>query len=140
MRWQMWTQRVMTTLYRLFQGRYRVDQLSILLLAVALLCSFIAQLFRLPWLMLLYYAGMIYAFWRMFSRNYAARSRENQKLLSFAYKVRARFRILRRRIRDRKMYRYLKCPSCGQYLRVPKGKGNIEITCSTCRTSFIRKV
>lgn len=140
MRWQIWRQRVRAALYKVFQGRYGVDQLTVVLLALSLLCSVLAQLLRLPLLMLLYYVGMVFAFWRMFSRNYPARSRENQWMLSWVHKGKARGRMLRNRFRDRKVYRYLKCPSCGQHLRVPKGKGKIEVTCSRCRTAFIRKV
>lgn len=31
------------------------------------------------------------------------------------------------------------CPSCSQKLRVPKGRGKIEITCSSCQNKFIRR-
>lgn len=140
MRWQIWKQRVTTALYRLFQGRYGTDQLTVVLFVVSVLCSLVARFSRLPWLMLLYYAGMLFGFWRMFSRNFAARSRENQWMLSLVYKARMQGRMLRNRFRDWKDFYYLKCPACGQHLRVPKGKGKIEITCRSCRAAFIRKV
>ncbi|MCC8029243.1 MAG: zinc-ribbon domain-containing protein [Lachnospiraceae bacterium] len=40
---------------------------------------------------------------------------------------------------QKKYYRFFMCPRCSQKVRVPKGKGRIEITCPKCRTSFIRK-
>ncbi len=40
---------------------------------------------------------------------------------------------------DKKYYKYFNCPNCNQKVRVPKGKGKIEITCPKCKTSFIRK-
>ncbi len=40
---------------------------------------------------------------------------------------------------DKKYYKYFNCPNCNQKVRVPKGRGKIEITCPKCRTSFIRK-
>ncbi len=140
MRWQVWKQRVTTALYRLFQGRYGGDQLTVVLLIASMLCFLAARFTRLPWLMLLYYVGMFWGIWRMFSRNFAARSRENQRMLSLVHKGRAQGRMLRNRFRDRKDFRYLKCPACGQHLRVPKGKGKIEVTCRSCRAAFIRKV
>jgi len=33
-------------------------------------------------------------------------------------------------------YTVLACPSCGQHLRVPTGKGRVRVTCSRCRNSF----
>jgi transcription elongation factor Elf1 len=41
------------------------------------------------------------------------------------------------RIKD-KEHRYFKCPNCGQYLRVPKGKGKIHINCR-CGYTMYRK-
>ncbi len=40
---------------------------------------------------------------------------------------------------DSRYYKYFNCPNCNQKVRVPKGKGKIEITCPKCRTTFIRK-
>lgn len=35
-----------------------------------------------------------------------------------------------------KLIKYLKCPHCHQYLRVPKGKGEITVTCPSCHQQF----
>ncbi len=40
---------------------------------------------------------------------------------------------------DKRYYKFYNCPNCNQKVRVPKGKGRIEITCPKCHTSFIRK-
>ena len=32
-----------------------------------------------------------------------------------------------------------RCPKCGQKIRVPRGKGMIEITCPKCRTIFRKR-
>ncbi|MCD7981014.1 MAG: zinc-ribbon domain-containing protein [Clostridiales bacterium] len=39
---------------------------------------------------------------------------------------------------QRKIYKFYMCPHCSQKVRVPKGKGRIEITCPKCRTTFIK--
>ena len=38
-----------------------------------------------------------------------------------------------------KEHRYFRCPNCGQYLRVPRGKGKINVTCRNCGASFEEK-
>ena len=70
-------------------------------------------------------AIMFYSYFRAFSRNIVRRSAEN----SWSYMR-----------RDRKNYKYFKCPSCGQVLRAPKGRGRIRVTCSRCHDVFERKV
>lgn len=37
---------------------------------------------------------------------------------------------------QRKTSRFLKCPTCGQVLSVPKGKGKIRVTCPKCHTKM----
>ena len=46
---------------------------------------------------------------------------------------------LRRAIRRDKEHVYFKCPSCGQQLRVPRGRGRITVTCRACGASFQEK-
>ena len=41
--------------------------------------------------------------------------------------------------KGRKTTAYLKCPNCGQMLRVPRGKGRITVTCRGCGASFQEK-
>ena len=43
---------------------------------------------------------------------------------------------LRRTMHRDKEHRYFKCPNCGQYLRVPRGKGKITVNCRNCGASF----
>ena len=39
-----------------------------------------------------------------------------------------------------KTHKIMRCPGCGEKLRVPKGAGKINITCPHCGTKFIKKV
>ena len=34
---------------------------------------------------------------------------------------------------------YYRCPKCRQKLRVPRGRGRIQISCPRCGTQFIKK-
>ena len=40
---------------------------------------------------------------------------------------------------QKKIYKFYTCGQCGQKVRVPKGKGKIEITCPKCRNTFIKR-
>ncbi len=57
----------------------------------------------------------------------------------FGEEQRARAAKKKREWEQRKTYRFFSCPQCEQRVRVPKGKGRIEITCPKCRTSFVKK-
>ena len=62
-------------------GRYGTDTLNLVLLIAGLVVAFIAQLTRFWPLTLVSYALYIYAIFRMFSRNAAARQKEYYSFL-----------------------------------------------------------
>ena len=78
-------------------------------------------------LSLLAYVPLIWSMFRMYSRNIEARRRENAAFLRFFS-----------RLTD-KQYRYFRCPGCRQVVRVPRGKGKINIRCPKCSRQFIKK-
>ena len=50
-----------------------------------------------------------------------------------------KFRSLKDQWANRKVYHYYRCPKCRQKLRVPRGRGRIQISCPRCGTQFIKK-
>ena len=119
-------------------GRNGTDQLSIALLIAGFVISLFSNFF---WpLIFLSYAIYIWVLFRMFSRNVPARQRENQVFLRVWRPITQWFSFQRTRFRDRKLYRYFKCPHCGLRLRAPKGRGKIQVTCQKCHTEFIKRV
>ena len=119
-------------------GRNGTDQLSIALLIAGFVISLFSNFF---WpLIFLSYAIYIWMLFRMFSRNLPARQRENQVFLRVWRQITQWFSFQRTRFRDRKLYRYFKCPHCGLRLRAPKGRGKIQVTCQKCHTEFIKRV
>ena len=119
-------------------GRYGSDTLNIAILITYAVLYIVAQIFWLPLLAWLSMGLLLWSFFRMFSRNIAARSRETRAFCSFFQRLAAPFRRSARSIKDRQ-HRYYSCPKCRNTLRVPKGKGKLEITCPVCGNRFVRK-
>jgi len=83
-------------------------------------------------------ACLVWGAFRTFSRNIAGRQRENAAYLNMTRGLRERFRGARDRFAQRKDYRFFRCPSCRTWLRVPRGKGRLNITCRQCGERFTR--
>lgn len=124
---------------RFMAGRYGVDQLNrfyIILTLVLLILSMVSG-----W-GILYLAAiglLIYTYYRMLTRNVSKMYAQNQKFLNIRYRAVAKWNKTKNHMKQRKIYRFYKCPSCRQKVRVPKGKGKISITCPRCRQEFIKK-
>lgn len=124
---------------RLMAGRYGVDSLNNTLLVLCFVLLILARILRVGWIDWIAILLLALCYYRAFSRNIQARYRENQKFYAATQPLRKWFGGLRQRFRDRKTHRYYSCPNCGMTLRVPKGKGKINISCPKCRTQFIKK-
>jgi len=127
---------------RLMQGRYGADNLSRLISAAALVLAAAALFFRGLARNIIWTAAIIllaFAYYRIFSRNIAARSRENQKYLRVKNRIAARIRLRKDMLRQRKTHRFFRCPECRAIMRVPKGKGKVQIRCSKCGNAFVKR-
>ena len=116
-------------------GRYGTDELNnfiTVITFISLILSFISRYFCILTTLLL-----IYMYYRMFSRNFAARRHENAKFLTLKFKLTRRFSKDARE--ERKNFHIYKCPSCGQKIRIPRGKGKIMVTCPKCGKEFIKR-
>ncbi len=127
-------------LYRFMQGRYGNDQLNIFLLVFSLLFNIIMNIFvgRGTIITIVTLVPLAFFWFRFFSRKVYRRRLENNKFLSLWYKIRAPFKRTKRKFED-KSHKYYKCPKCKQVVRVPSGKGKIEITCPKCKTKFTKR-
>lgn len=128
---------------RFMMGRYGVDELGKTLSTVVLVCL-VLSIFAsaAPVLSVFYWIGiilMIYNCFRMFSKNVSRRYEENQKFVNLRYRAVVKRNTAKKRLEQRKIYRFYQCPECRQKVRVPKGRGKICITCPKCRSEFVKK-
>ena len=126
-------------LVRFMYGRYGVDRLSRHLMTAALVMSFLSMIPVLSFLFPIALALMVWGYARVFSRNNAKRYRELCGYEKLWGKVKGYPARLKSEIQQRKDYRIFKCPSCKQKLRIPKGRGQVEISCRKCRAVFRRR-
>lgn len=121
------------------RGRYGVDKLSNTLVWIAFILMIINLFTGNSLIYALSIAMLIYAYYRMFSRQIGRRSRENEWYLSKTYKLRMKSLKTRDRARLMKTHHIYKCPECRQKVKVPKGRGKIEVTCPKCKARFIKR-
>ena len=84
-------------------------------------------------------ATLIYTYYRMFSRNIYKRASENQNFLNKTANIIKKINKQKSILKQRKVYRIYKCPTCKQKVRVPRGIGKINIHCPKCDTYFIKR-
>lgn len=117
---------------RFLSGRYGTDRLNQCLLGASIVLLLIGWLGgkalpSLNFVSFVAYIPLIWSIVRMYSRNIDARRRENAAFLRFWSHL------------TDKQYRYFRCPGCRQVVRVPRGKGRINIRCPKCSRQFIKK-
>ncbi len=123
---------------RFMAGRYGMDSLGRFTMFLTLVFIFINYFGRSRIFSLLAWAGIILTYYRMFSRNTYQRSSENQQFLNRTQRIRRWFYTQKNLFTQRKTHHIYKCPSCRQKIRIPRGKGRIEIRCPKCNTAFIK--
>lgn len=123
---------------RFMYGRYGVDTLGKYSLGAGLATMVLSIVFDSYTLSLLSWFFIILTYFRMFSRNLYKRSSENQTFLNKTYKLRTWFGKQKNMMTQRKTHHIYRCPGCKQKIRVPCGKGRIEIRCPKCHTTFIK--
>ncbi|NCC07196.1 MAG: hypothetical protein EOM30_03925 [Clostridia bacterium] len=124
---------------RFMVGRYGMDGFGQFINIAAIVCMVLGLIARTS---VFYFVGLglvAYEYFRMLSRNTQRRIAENYAFYGVRQRIVAWFDKKKTRFAQRKLYKYFKCPSCRQQLRVPRGKGNLEICCPKCHTSFTKK-
>lgn len=135
---------------KFLEGTYGVDLLSLFLILIS--CIFnIWDITRVFSIILL-----VFAFYRAFSKKIYKRREEYNVFYTYTNKLLSKFgksipynlpiynlnnlskvfENFNHWLNEKKNYKITKCPNCNQKLRLPRGKGNIVVTCKKCSTKF----
>ena len=117
-------------------GRYGVDQLSNLILILSIILMIIGGTGKIQLLNYIGMALLLYNYYRVFSKDLNRRYQENMVYLRYTNNVRSKVNGLKNRLKQSRTHKFFKCPSCSKQLKVPKGKGKINITCPHCKEKF----
>jgi ribosomal protein S27AE len=121
------------------RGRNGADDVARLSTWVALVFFLIGLLTANTVCEVIALALLVYSQWRMMSKNIAKRARENEAFMSALGPVRPWVVSPRAAWTESRSFKHLACPSCGQKVRVPRGKGTVRITCPKCHQKFDAK-
>ena len=132
-------QRLKMSLARFMQGRHGPDNLGMFTLLTGLACSLLGSFTRLGLLSLIGFVLYIMTLFRMFSRNHEKRMAENRKYIELTSNWKTKICQFSKRMKNRRDYKYFKCPECKVLLRTKRGSGEKDITCVRCGHQFKQK-
>lgn len=132
-------QKIKAAIQNFMKGRRGADELSMALLIIGVILSMLSSILRLNILYLLSLAIYIFALYRMFSRNLEKRYAENAAFLKLWRGKSSAVRQCFNRMKNSKKYKYFKCPECKSRLRLPRGVGEVTVTCGKCHHAFKQK-
>ena len=121
------------------QGRYGNDELNNALYITFIVLWIVTLITKKPYF---YWIGLValgYSLYRSFSRDHLKRSNERLWFLKKLEQVKKLPKQLKQRWDQRNTHKFYRCSKCGVTIRVPKGKGQIEITCPKCGNKFIER-
>ena len=122
-------------------GRYGMDKLNLFLLLLSaglvITLRIVSMFIGFYWMSLFGFIPAVFALIRALSRNIQKRRIENERFMKFWSGMIRFFRSIPQFFRDRKQYKYFRCPKCRTKLRVPRmGGKTLEITCRSCHEKF----
>lgn len=125
-----------------FQDIYGIDGLSCGLIFISVVLNLITAFLPIDGLSrwnIICLIPLILCLFRYFSHDFEKRDRENEIFMDWISPLLEREKQEKPEKENKKLFKYFKCPACKQKIRVPKGKGKVEITCPRCAMKFIKK-
>lgn len=117
---------------RFMYSRNGLDECAKVSIIAALVVDILAVIFRQNILSSISLVFLYYALFRIFSGNKEKRYLENRKFTSH-------IQVLKLNFECRKTHKIFVCKRCGKKIRVPKGKGKIEMTCPLCGNRTVHR-
>ena len=127
-----------TRLNMFMLGRNGVDFLNKHLFCIAAVIAAVNLLFS-GWVGVLPPVMAGYALFRTLSRNLPMRQAEDMVAREKYDRAKEKISGALHRAKQSRDFRFFSCPGCSSYLRVPRGKGRIQVTCPRCGHRFDRK-
>lgn len=130
-------QNLILKIRQLMEGRNGIDKISIAMLVLYSLLSFVKIFLRFVPLAYyivtaLQYAFICYAVFRVMSKNLQKRYNENFRFEQLLLRWKPYTDRLKLRIQFAGTHRFRKCRSCGEFLRFRKGRGKRNTVCPRC--------
>ena len=132
-------QKIKLSIAKFMQGRHGADNLGMFTLLSGLIISLLGSFTRIGLLSIIGLALYIITLFRMFSRNHEKRMAENRKYIELTSNWKTKVRQFSKRMKNRRDYKYFKCPECKVLLRTKRGSGEKDITCVRCGHQFRQK-
>ncbi len=117
---------------KLFRGRHGLDDLGKMLIGLSLVLYILGIALQSEFIFSVSLMVLIFSLYRIFSRQHWDRDEENRKYMSY-------IKLWKLRYKYRQNARIYMCKRCGKYIRVPKGKGKIQVTCKVCGDKTMRR-
>lgn len=124
---------------RFMRSRYGNDQLSSFLTWGGLILMLVDVFAKLG---IFYFVGLVmfvFGYFRVMSKNYDKRATENRWFMEHTAEIRNVFKRMKKQKEAGREYKIFVCHKCQQMIRVPRGRGKIEIRCPKCGNRFVRK-
>lgn len=118
------------------RGRQGLDDLAVFAIDLAIILVLVNVFARTGWLGWVALALVAYSIFRIQSKNLGARSRENSAFLKLLGPARPWLQNPVAAWKEFRAYKHVRCTSCRQKVRVPRGKGKLRVTCPKCGTKF----
>lgn len=125
--------------------RCGLDELNNFIMLVGFILILIAMFTKSKIIVLLGAVFVVLCYLRVFSKKLEKRRKENAfymkymgNVVALANRLKLIFKMQIKTWQDPE-YAYFVCSSCGQIIRVPKGKNKVNIRCPKCNATFIKR-
>lgn len=126
-------------IYRFMRSRYGSDQLSAFLTWGGLVLMVVDAFVKTGLVYLIGLVMFVYGYIRIMSKNYDKRAAQNRWFMEHTAGIRNLGKRMKKQKEAGKEYKIFVCSKCQQMIRVPRGKGRIQIRCPKCGNSFVKK-